>query len=371
MNTSRLLEIIEKLLDVEKTNQLQQVLNGVLSVLGNMVNQPTQAAHQNAYMQALVQLQKVDEATRLAFQPSQRNVLEEIGASPYFIDNISGTFQKIVQDNAATLSVAHNKMGALINERQNYLGHLQQLQQNLTQMGFKANGLEPGQAEIGFLLPRELFQNEFEHLLIELQVVRRIIRAFSEVATGSSEPIELRQISTSDPLFVFGLSPHTIEMIGAAIAWALHTWKQVEQIRQLRSQASKIPALEDGAIADMLEKKIKQHIEDALQQQTGEILTHVRGDHGRKHEQTTQIRWALESIVARIERGLSVEIRFLPPPPSKKGDGQDASTPQSVFAELDKIGRELEFPRIEGTNILKLPPDKPDDDKVEKNNEDR
>ncbi|WP_288039243.1 hypothetical protein [Acidiphilium sp.] len=362
MNTSRLLEIIEKLLSVEKDNQYQQLLNNINSSLGNMVNQPTQPAHQNSFVQALNQLRNLDEKMSLEFQPSQYSVLEEIGAKQYFISNISDKISNIVNQNAATLAVAHQKIGSLIGERQSYLNLIQQLQQNLIQIGIKTNGLNPGQAEIGFLLPRNLFQNEFEHLLKELQVVRRVIRAFSEVATGSAEPIEVRQISTSDPLFLFGLSPNTIAMLGASITWALHTWKQVEQIRQIRSQASQIPAFNEAEINTFFEAKIQQQISKAMDEQTAKILAGITDTFGRKHEQEKHIKWALESLITRIERGLSVEIRFLPPHVSKQKDGQEPSTIPHEFNELSEIVRELEFPRIEETHILELPPDKPDID---------
>jgi hypothetical protein len=94
-----------------------------------------------------------------------------------------------------------------------------------------------------------------------LDVVKNIIRAFSEAATGSVEPIEVRQISTSDPLFFFGMAPKTIAMIGAAVTWALSTWKQAEEIRNIRAETEKIPAFKDDPIEKLFAYKIKQQVE--------------------------------------------------------------------------------------------------------------
>jgi hypothetical protein len=62
-----------------------------------------------------------------------------------------------------------------------------------------------------------------------------LIGAFSELATGTVEKIQVHQISTSDPQFFFGMNPVTIASIGGAITWALNTWKQVADVRRVRA----------------------------------------------------------------------------------------------------------------------------------------
>lgn len=158
------------------------------------------------------------------------------------MSDIAAEVDRLIRDNPMTPQVALNAITNLVARRQEYLENLQELKRRLEQLGIQGSQIEPGQAEIGILLPRELFQNHLEELIGELRVLNRVIRAFSEVATGAAEPIEVHQISTSDPVFFFGLSATTIAIFGKAVKWALDTWKQVEDIRKVRAEAQRTGA---------------------------------------------------------------------------------------------------------------------------------
>lgn len=360
MNASRLLEVVQLLLNVERRKKPQDSLSGVSSALTALVGSPAQPAQQSEFAQSLERLRSVLDEVRSTFQPAQVKLLEEIGAARYFTDNLADEIAGWVSENVATPAVAQERVAALIAERDAFVTQLKQLRENLTSLGIEVSGLEEGQAEIGFLIPRDLFNNEFEHLLSELNVIKRVIRAFSEAATGSVEQVEVRQISTSDPLFFFGLSPATIAMIGAAITWALHTWKQVEEIRQVRAQTAKIEMLKDDPIEKLFEDRIKQHVASSVAAHTAEILKEIKDQKGRKNEQEAQLTWALESIISRVERGMTVEIRMLPPPKPKVAEGEEPPPPPPpVFEDLGRISGELVFPKIEGAPVLELPPSDP------------
>jgi hypothetical protein len=358
MNASRLLEVVQLLINVEKRKKVQETLNSVNTALSNLVSNPSQPSQQNEFAQALEALRKVLSEVRTTFQPAQVKLLEEIGAAEFFTADLAADIAGWTSENVATPAAAQERLGVLISERDAYLTQIRQLRENLVRIGILVDGLEPGQAEIGFLLPRELFENEFEQLLKELGVVKNIIRAFSEVA-GSVEPIEVRQISTSDPLFSFGLNPATIALIGGAVTWALNTWKQVEEIRQIRAQAAKITALKDDPIEQLFEDKIKQHVANEVAAHTAKIMENIDEQRGRKNEQETHIKWALNSIISRVERGMTVEVRFLPPPKPKVEEGGEPPPPSPAFEDLGKIANELVFPKIEGAPVLELPPSDP------------
>lgn len=360
MNASRLLEIVQLLVNTEKRKKIQEALNNANSALGDLVSQPSQPSHQSEFAASLEKLRALMSEVREGFQPAQIKLLEEIGAAQFFTNDLASEIAGWVAENVATPAVAQEKLNALLSERETYITEIRQLRENLTKVGIVVNGLEAGQAEIGFLLPRELFDNNLERLIKELDVVKRVIRAFSEAATGSVEPIEVRQISTSDPLFFFGLTPETIALIGATVTWAIHTWKQVEEIRKIRAETEKIAAFKDDPIEKLFEDKIKSQVEQAVAAQTSEIMKEVKGDRARRNEQKTHIKWALESIISRVERGMIVEIRLLPPPVPKANEGEEQPLPPPVFGDLNRIASQLVFPKMEGAPILQIPPSEPE-----------
>lgn len=360
MNASRLLEIVQLLEKTEKRGKIQAVLSNANSALSNLVNQPSQPSYQSELAVALDSLRSLMNKVRGEMQPAQIKLLEEIGAAQFFTHDLASEISGWVAENVATPAVAQEKLNKLISGREAYISQITQLRANLQMVGVEVNGLEEGQAEIGFLLPREMFDNNLEYLIKELDVVKRIMRIFSEASIGSVGPIEVRQISTSDPLFFFGLPLETIALIGASVTWALHTWKKVEEIRKIRAETQKIEIFKGDPIEKMFEDKIKSQVENAVGDQIAEIMKIVKGDRTRRHELKAHIEWALESIISRVERGMIVEIRLLPPPVPEANEGEEQPQPPAVFADLDRIANQLVFPEIEGTPILRIPPSEPE-----------
>jgi hypothetical protein len=84
----------------------------------------------------------------------------------------------------------------------------------------------------------------------------------------------------------------------------------------------------------------------------------VKDEPGRVKEQRTDLEWALKSILAHIERGMIVEIRFVPPAPSVPADSKEGAKPMApeAFKTLQTIAPQLPFPKLEGPPILKIPP---------------
>lgn len=353
MNASRLLEIVTHLLDEEAKERIQKRLNGVKAAVDQLVTTPSEPTHQKAVSDSLETLRSSLDRTRSSFQAAQIKLLDEIGASRFFIDDLAGEIAGWIAEGPATPAVAQEKLAALVGERTAYVTQITQLRDSLVAVGIEVAELEPGEAEIGFMLPRDLFDNHLDKLIGELRVVRRILRAFSEVATGSAESIEVRQISTSDPLFFFGLDPATITLVGVVITWALNTWKQVEEIRKVRAETASIPALKDEPIQQLFEGTINKTIAAAVEAKVEEVVSTIEGKEARKNEQRTDIKWALESILARVERGMTVEIRMLPPPQQPDENGENPPLP-SQFQELNEISRQMVFPKMKGDPILQL-----------------
>ncbi len=358
MNVSRLLDVLEILQQYEKQYKIQNLLNDVNSQLANLASQPSNPPFQTAYDESLQKLDAGIAKMLRQFEPRETTVLSELNGMEFYSDDISASIRAWVAQNPASPAVAQQKLADFIARRLTFTERVDQLAQNLTAVGITVDTLDEGQAEIGFLLPRALFRNQLVPLIEELRAINRIIRAFSEAATGSAEEIEVREITASDPLFFFGLDPLTIATIGGAITWALATWKQVEEIRKLRAETEKIQSFTKMEIDKFYGSKIEAVIRAAIQEQTEVVLAAVANDNPRKNEQRTDIAWALESVMSRIERGMTVEIRMIPPPRSKDDEGKEEPLPEA-FETLERVIPEMVFPSIQGSPVLALPPNEP------------
>src|SRR3546814_91622 len=221
MNVEHLKALVEDLLGDESQLKLQQHLEKFHKTIPTFVGQPQQPERQIEVAKALTILEKNVDDFIGRYDPAQRTRMDEIRGTWFFSSTMIASIRYLIDENPMTPAVVEHELAKLVNQRTAYLGHLSAISSGLDALGIKVDGLEDGTAEVCFQLPRHLFRNEFEGLIKELHVIRRIIRAFSELATGSSEPIVVRQISTTDPLFYFEISPITIAKIGAVVNWEI------------------------------------------------------------------------------------------------------------------------------------------------------
>jgi hypothetical protein len=361
MNASRLYFFVLFLLREEGKLGLQTKLTEFLSALQNLVNTPQDSNHQTEVTKKLADLEASFSSFENVLTPAQVAAIEEIGASQFFSSVLVKKIRSLMAENPMTPTVARDGVDALRASRENFIAALQNTHTSLKTLGVRPDDLKPDSAEIGFLLPRELFSNRLDLLVKELRDIELIIRQFSEVVLGTVEEITVRQISTSDPIFFFGINAYTIGAIGASITWMLNTWRQALEIKKKYNELKELGIDED--ILGKIENNVKKKVEQSIKERAAELIKEYRKDDARKNELEAGLKWAMQSLMARVERGMIVEVRFLPPPKPKDGasNAEDQAKYQAQseqFSELAKIAKGLEFPAIEGEPILQIPPPK-------------
>ena len=359
MNVNRLAEILGYLQGYEDTYKIQPLLLEIHGHLNNIASVPGEQSYQLQYMQSLEKLQKSLGSLEAQLEPREVTILEEIGGLEFYSSQLVGEIKHWVAENPASTSIAASNVAKLAQRRSDFVTHINGVQSGFEKFGLDEESLKPGETEIGFLLPRSLFENELPILIKELNTINNILRSFSEVALGSVEEVKVRDISTTDPIFFFELSPITIAMIGAAITWALDTWKRVEDIRKIRVETAKLSDTKSRPELDnLLAKMVDENIDKAIKEHTTILLSEIKAERSRKNELSNQMDWALRSILSRIERGMVVEIRRLSPPTEKDEQGT-AKPPPQAFQDIAKIVPDMVFPRVKGTPVLSLPPAEP------------
>ncbi len=246
--------------------------------------------------------------------------------------------------------------------RSEYLQNFEKIIQGFDYVGITPNGLAPGEAELGFLIPRTIFENLVQGFSTELKVIDRVIGIFSEVVTGKRTAPELRQLSTTDPMVVVTTVATVAVAIGGTITWILDTQERNLRVRQLKEEAKKTGHPEEGL--RLFDQQISEQFQQALSKKVDELIgeSKVGKSDGRREELSNGLRWAIDSILARIERGMTVEIRFLPP--TVPDNDKDASTDEDdelreVFDKLAEIRDALTFPPVETEPTRHLPPPEP------------
>ncbi len=367
MNASRLRGLLDHLIELNSRHRIAKLLSAAHGQLSNLAGEPSNASHQQALVASIVSLENAESEMLSELTPAQLDFLDELDGHTYFDGSIADFIREILSENPATPSVARDKLGEFQTERNTYLENITKLRDSMEQLGIVSEPLEEGQAEVGFLIPREVFESELNKLIAELRILRRMVRAFSEASTGGAEEIEVRSISTSDPLFFFGLGVPTIIAIGKATTWALSTWKQVEEIRKIRAETEHVNALKDGEVAKILDAKITETIEAEVKKEADRIAKASPTDGARKNEQRTDLEWTLKSLLAHIERGVTIDIRLAKPSMEVNEEGEPREPPEA-YQTLQKLTTELIFPPIgESEPILQIPAPPGDDNTSSRN----
>ena len=140
--------------------------------------------------------------------------------------------------------------------------------------------------------------------------------------------------------------------VAGSITWLLNTWKQALEIKDLRLKAKNAGFEEDELkiFEDKVDKLVAESIDERIEQIVGE-----RKD-ARANELRNGLSYAHRALLARIERGMTVEVRFLPPQVADSEEEQPGETEvQETYTALAAYAQAMEFPEITEEPILKLP----------------
>ncbi len=261
--------------------------------------------------------------------------------------------------NAMTPVVARDLASELVKKREKLLNDFRGVRKHMLALGLTENKLVEGQAELGFLIPRSLFRNTLGGLAREFKEINRFVETVAEALGEKDRAVVLDELSTTDPLVIVQAAVPVVLAIGTAIDYFLEKWKKVEEIRNLREQTRGLKMANDAAVKSF-DEHLNSEINKALDARVDELLPHRKV--GRDHELAASLRMGFEYLMSRVERGMQVEIRFLPPaPPAPIPEGQEvvphdeAEQRAQQFEKLAEVQQNLLFGEItKGEPILKL-----------------
>ena len=353
MNTDKLRELVDRVLEVEAKADTQTRLNQLATALANLSGTPQNAEYQTQLATSLKQFANSIFRFQVAFSPRDyERVLElsDEAFSPTMLDEINAT----ISQNAMSPTVANTFVQNLHGKRNEVFTRLKELQATLEYFHFGYIEPAPGEAELGFQIPRDLFSNNLPGFIKELRDLDLIIKFFSEAEIGKYEPAEVGSISTTDPLIFLSMAEPVAKAIGLAVTWAVATWLGVEQIRKLRAETAQLKSFSPEEVENIFGTKIKQEINAAVETKVAEILASSKAPKARHAELGGHLTKALEALLAKIERGMTIELRIAPPPVEDDAADEAEEVAANRQALLD-IQASLVFPRPSDNPLLPIP----------------
>jgi len=324
MNVSLLLEFIDELVGNESLYPISDSLAELESALNSLAGNPQDQNAQKLVSDNLAKLASHLEDRSEDIPARHLNRLIEFDGTEYYTPELASAISKIINENPISPRVAKDFVTSVSERRKKFVENLRTVSESLRSLGISGTTTSEKDPEIGFEIPRSIFENELSGFVDEIRVTKFIVDAASMTVTGQRERITVEQLSTSDPLLILGVDPRVIAMVGGFVTWALHTWKQAEEIRLLKKKAKELPDMDE--ISEKLEQKIEESINSAIEKEVTKLLTKYRKKSKREIEQL--LRRALRLILERLERGMKGEcpifcvsvIWFMLPERSKDDD---------------------------------------------------
>jgi hypothetical protein len=264
----------------------------------------------------------LDDKASERFSPAWREALKEIGGEDFFGLTLRNKIQGIIQKNQLTPTVAADELDKLRERMEKFQAALHQTVVAFATFRIGDEKLAPGECEIGILIPRHAVDNRLIEFSAELKELTFILNTFAELATAIERLVAL--------------------------------YKSLLEIRKIQVDLRKQGVPDDAA------KGIEGHANALMEQGIAKLSVEIveqfytRNDDGRKNELTTAVKFSLNNIANRIDRGYNIEVRCEPLTGPAENEPQNQETNKALAAVL-KAAANMQFLKLEGDPILRLP----------------
>ncbi|MBL1244589.1 MAG: hypothetical protein COA39_009435 [Sulfurimonas sp.] len=344
---------------VEENSRLKIVghLQNIITALNSIVTQPNQPQHQanlTTYLNNFYQAVSNSNVNELS--PAWYQILVELNIYDIFGNILKERVENILNTNSITPANAKQELDLIFNKLNITIKGFENTVQGLKSLNIGYNELEQGECEIGILIPRSFIDNNLENFGKEIKELTFIFNNFSEFFHGKKIPLELKALSTTDPLITFA----TITTIAAGIAkttgFIIDNYKKLLEIKKLKNE------LKNQGLSETELKGIDDHSNDYMAKKIDELIEaldkeyNIISDNGRKKEVLNGLRISLNKIANRIDSGFNFEVRVFIN--NEQNENEIDNENQKLLDEIKVATHSLQFLKLEGDPILSLPEDK-------------
>lgn len=358
MNADRLHALARQLRDELEQENIPKVLSDLVAALNSVVQQPQQPGPQQQLSQHRNQLRELlQNAQSNNFSPAWRQHLTELGIEQLLGNDLLAKVESVFSRNEITPAAAVEELEPLSQEVDQLQQHLEQTTTGLAGLGIGQEQLDPGQFEIGVLIPRRSVDNELGQLGTEFHELRKILLPFYELATGSRPEPEIRAIASSDFTAFLSADPAVAAAIAFAVERVIKLYKSILEIRTLRQ------GLVDQQLPEKVLEPIQTHVEAIMEDGLVELASDLRDEFraeqdARGNELLLEIQRSLRAIANRIDEGFNFEVRHEPLPERapEEADGEPGEDVGAGYSQVVQDRLEgLRWMNISGSRILELP----------------
>ncbi|AHX16303.1 hypothetical protein CH75_10385 [Dyella jiangningensis] len=356
MNAERLNAIAQAILNDFSKNEISAYLRRLKSDLANMISQPASPQFQEQLSQvrhllteALTQHSEIDH-----FSATWQQVLEEIGGKWLTGSNLDYQIEEIFSRNQMTPAVASKELNSLVDDVAAFIEALEKITSAFEHLNIGSEELDPGECEIGVLIPRGFVHNKLANFGKELTELNKILGVFSELVTGNRPGFKIRTISSSDLSVFLESAPPVCAAVAVALERIVELYKKLLEIKKIKADLKAV-----GIKQEVLQG-VENHADGVMDSGIDELAKELEErfsaqlEQGRANEISIELRQSLKKIAGRIDRGFNIDIR-MSAPSIKAGEPVEHAVDLTSFNEIAAASENMKFVSQNGEPILKLP----------------
>ncbi|HVQ57848.1 MAG TPA: hypothetical protein VMS60_02965 [Solirubrobacterales bacterium] len=335
MNAERLHAIVDVLKKEITETRYPRHLKGLVKGLEGLAEKPADPKSQRQVDAEIQSLRRIlSNSVADDFSPIWRREIEAMEIADLVGNALLAQIEAVLDANDDAPDAAAAQMAQIQGVVERFIGAVNGAASSLHFFRIGDEHLNPGDFEVGFMIPRKRVNNGLKSLGEEFVALQQLLGPFSELAGENRPEVNVRAISSSE-FQVFLIAGPTI---AASVAYALDrlasVYERILHIRLMEKELAK------SDIPDTVLDPLSSHIEDLIAVEIEAITEALVDrstltDEGRLNELRTELRMELAELAQRIEQGYNVEVRTGELP--EGGKDQDDSLEPSARKAAESV----------------------------------
>jgi len=339
MNAGRLHAVLEMVRQDYEKNEIIARLQTSVDALNTSIASATES-NGVAFRESLQDLYAaIDESPVAAAPPSQLDILREIGGFDKVGAGLKAEIESTLDSNSVTPANALAELQRILEVVSSFAVVIGQVVSGFDELNIPYETLEPGESEVGVLIPWRVVHSSIGGLHKGLQQYDRALKTFGELAEDNPESPTIKSVGSSTLQLFISSTPGIALCIATAIERLCALYKQVLEIKVLRKKVN------EQSLPDTVVSSIKEHEQNITESGIDKIVEDLVKEFGkgkpkeRLNELRTALKWALKFFADQIDSGVDLEVRSEPPRP------KDVADSEGEPVKSDKTKRALEQAR--------------------------
>jgi hypothetical protein len=310
--------------------RVKENLDSVVTALSGYVNSPIEE-QSKAFRGAVDKFRETAGSTpKELLLPTAQEIFADASLSNFYGDPLVKSLDSALSSSLTPQEMLTN-VSKLSEALAKKIGYVEAISGGLSELEVEYEAVETGEFEFGYLLPREILNDELRELTKELEQFDKLLRAFNYINGRGDESPKVRTISSSWWQFFFELDPVQISALTFAIERIVALYKNGLDIRKTRIELERLGETETAQkLDDRIQIKIKEGI-DALATEMREKYKKIN-DEAMLNDYTVKLKFQLSHLARRIDQGARAEVRVGIPNKPKEPKAPDENQPEQVLA---------------------------------------